>query len=306
MLGGPFGHLGDIMFDFDLSALDDISFKEDSVREEVILPILKRLGFKATGANRIERSKSLVHPYVMIGSKKYAVSIIPDYTLYVDNEPVLILEAKAPTEKINNSIHTEQAYSYAIHPEIKIKQFSLCNGRNLIMYSTNEWKPILDIEISNIDREWDKVEKAMGPKYLKIPELRDFHPDYGLTYLKASLNTDIDQLFYQHYLQGIMMYELGKYTGFTTTMLGDLDCLVSLDMEESHVIQLLNCLPERIQVEAKTVLKMAPYQIDVAGKITFSCRGKIGKIINGPFEDFAPIVIKDVFDIKYDPLIELK
>lgn len=294
------------MFDFDLSVTNEPTFKEDSVREEIIAPILKRLGYRATGVNRIERSKNLIHPFVMIGSKQYSVSIIPDYTLYIDIEPVLILEAKAPSEEIIKSVHVEQAYSYAIHPEIKVKHFALCNGKKLILYSTNQWNPVIDIDIDQIDKKWETVEKAMSPKYLQIPELRNFHPDYGLTYLKANLNKEADQIFVQHYLQGIMMYELGKYTGFTTTMLGDLDCLISLDMEEKHVAELLSCLPAELCSRYQMAIKRAPYHIDTDGKITFSCKGKLGGVINGKFEDFAPIIIDEIFNANFDQSIQLK
>lgn len=59
------------MFDeFDFKLLDDPDFKEDSVREELILPIIKKLGYSASGDSRIIRSKSLVHPYVAIGSQQ--------------------------------------------------------------------------------------------------------------------------------------------------------------------------------------------------------------------------------------------
>ncbi|MEI6443701.1 MAG: hypothetical protein WCO29_11405 [Nostocales cyanobacterium ELA583] len=50
-------------------------FKEDSVREVIILPILKALGY--TGTN-IVRSKTLQHPFLKIGSKKRPINLIPD------------------------------------------------------------------------------------------------------------------------------------------------------------------------------------------------------------------------------------
>ena len=38
--------------DFDFSLLDSSGFKEDSVREEISLPILNALGYEASGAKR--------------------------------------------------------------------------------------------------------------------------------------------------------------------------------------------------------------------------------------------------------------
>ena len=42
-------------------------FKEDSVREVIILPILKELGYSQ---QNIVRSKTLEHPFLKIGSNK--------------------------------------------------------------------------------------------------------------------------------------------------------------------------------------------------------------------------------------------
>src|SRR5258708_5322375 len=49
------------LLDFDFSLLDSTDFKEDSVREEIIQPILKALGYSAGGKNRIIRSLALSH-----------------------------------------------------------------------------------------------------------------------------------------------------------------------------------------------------------------------------------------------------
>lgn len=101
---------------FNFSILNDPEFKEDSVREEIILPILQALGYSATGKYRIIRSKTLDHPYVMIGCKKRKTSIIPDYLFKLDDRYGFVLDAKAPSETIYKSRNVEQVYSYAIHP----------------------------------------------------------------------------------------------------------------------------------------------------------------------------------------------
>ncbi len=293
------------MFDFDLSIIDESDFKEDSVREEIISPILKRLGYKATGEYRIQRSKKLIHPYVIIGSKKHNVNIIPDYTLYIGDCPVLVLEAKAPSEEITNSIHVEQTYSYAIHPDINIKHYSLCNGKRLVCFSINQWNPILDIDISDIETKWSSVETVLGPKYLLNPELREFKPDFGITCLKAGLNKDAELIFLQKHLQYLEMYELGKYTGSTATMLGDLDCFISLDMEAMHVNALLSNLPKEISDIYKNQLGRAPFCAEMQGKVILSCRGKLGEIIKGKSEDFVPVNVEEIISVEYDESVIL-
>ena len=71
------------LFDnFDLNSISsNPDFHEDSVREVIILPILKKLGYKQSD---IVRSKSLIHPFLKIGSnKKIPITLIPDYSLKI-------------------------------------------------------------------------------------------------------------------------------------------------------------------------------------------------------------------------------
>ncbi len=119
--------------DFDFALLDSGEFKEDAVREEIVSPILKELGYSAGGLNRIVRSRSLSHPFVKIGSQERPVTIIPDYLLLAANKPAWILDAKAPGEPVTSGGHVEQAYSYAIHPDINSRYFALCNGREFAL-----------------------------------------------------------------------------------------------------------------------------------------------------------------------------
>ena len=69
--------------DFDFDLLKSPDFKEDSVREELILPILKALDYSATGENKIIRSKSVAHNFVTTGSGKQPLKSVPDYLLEV-------------------------------------------------------------------------------------------------------------------------------------------------------------------------------------------------------------------------------
>ena len=101
----------------------DADFKEDSVREVIILPILKELGYKQPD---IIRSKSLQHPFIKTGSTKKPVTLIPDYCLKVENNFAWVLDAKAPTQKVTDTDHIAQVFSYATHTEIRSKFSDFC------------------------------------------------------------------------------------------------------------------------------------------------------------------------------------
>jgi len=62
---------------------DNPDFREDSVREAIILPILKQLGYEYEKQNII-RSKVLLRPFLKVGSnRKVAIKLIPDYVFKV-------------------------------------------------------------------------------------------------------------------------------------------------------------------------------------------------------------------------------
>ena len=106
-----------IFSDFDFTLLDSPDFKEDSVREELILPMLQALGYASSGDNKILRSKSVSHNVVTIGSKQHKLTSIPDYLFEVAGKYAWVLDAKAPNEDIKAGKNVEQAYFYAIHSD---------------------------------------------------------------------------------------------------------------------------------------------------------------------------------------------
>lgn len=148
---------------FDFGLLDLQGFKEDSVREEIVLPILNALGYAASGPNKIIRSKPLEHPFLTVGSKKKPVTLIPDYLLTVAGNFTFVLDAKGPDEEIKTGPNVEQVYSYAIHPEIRVAQFALCNGREFILFDIHQKEPILFFPVSEIQYHWEELEKYLAP-----------------------------------------------------------------------------------------------------------------------------------------------
>lgn len=141
-------------------------FKEDSVREVIILPILKELGYSQ---ENIVRSKALQHPFLKIGSKKRPINLVPDYALKVENNFAWVLDAKAPNQKIINDDNVEQVYSYATHPEIRSNYFSLCNGLEFSVFRTNDTeKPVLFFSIDEIEHHWKDLQLFLSPNSFQV------------------------------------------------------------------------------------------------------------------------------------------
>ena len=150
----------DFFKDFDFTILDSPDFKEDSVREVIILPIIQHLGYIQ---NQIVRSKALAHPFLKIGSKKRAINLVPDYLFKIEDNFAWVLDAKAPNEDIMQGGNVEQVYSYAIHPEIRTKFFALCNGREFILFRQDEAQPLLFFQIKDMAQHYDQLERYLSP-----------------------------------------------------------------------------------------------------------------------------------------------
>lgn len=164
---------------FDFKILDDPEFLEDSVREEIIAPILRGLGYTSSKPHKIIRSKKLLHPFVSIGSATKKIYIVPDYLLEVNDRLAWTLEAKAPSEDIINSKHVEQAYSYAIHSEVRVPYFALCNGREFVLYHIVKPQPVLQFLIRALPAYWDNLTAVLSPHKVLDVDLR-LKKDFGL------------------------------------------------------------------------------------------------------------------------------
>ncbi|MGI0406763.1 DNA methyltransferase [Helicobacter himalayensis] len=128
---------------FDFKILENKDFKEDSVRELLIAPFLKALGFhlrdiKNPKALEMTLSQKITSPTILGSNEKITLTRFPDYVLYVDSKPHCVLDAKAPKVKIDPKSKSErQAFYYAINPEIKAPFYALCNGISFTLFQTS-------------------------------------------------------------------------------------------------------------------------------------------------------------------------
>lgn len=146
---------------------DNPNFKEDSVREVIILPLLKELGYKE---ENIDRSKTLQDPILKLGSnKKIPIKYIPDYCLKVENSYAWVLDAKAPNESVTSQDHIEQVYCYAFHKEIRSTYFALCNGIDFALYRTQSPdKPVFLFNLDEIEYHFEKLKAYVSPDSFQI------------------------------------------------------------------------------------------------------------------------------------------
>lgn len=149
---------------------------EADVREEILAPLIRTLGYQTGTEFDVIREQSLRYPKVFLGRKNLAkdpeLRGKADYILEVVRHARWVLEAKAPGVEIDIDA-IEQAWTYANHAEIRAVYFVLCNGLELKVYATQSAPSvgaILTIPYEELERRFPELENILGPNALK----RDF------------------------------------------------------------------------------------------------------------------------------------
>jgi DNA modification methylase len=172
----------DLWGDTDLpTLLANPEFREDSVREIILLPILKQLGYNDQS---IIRGKSIKYK---VGSTKTEHTLYSDYLLKVGENYAAVIEAKSPQKKITELEFITQAYNYASNINIRSTYFALCNGLEFSLYRTdNPTEPILYFELNQIEQNWELLVRYLSPT--------SFHSGKNIVYAKPKQTTWDDYL----------------------------------------------------------------------------------------------------------------
>jgi type I site-specific restriction endonuclease len=147
---------------------------ETDVREEIIAPLLRQLGYQTGSRNDVIREQSLRYPKISLGIKKPKkdpeLRGKADYILEVNGRLRWMIEAKAPEVEIDIEA-VEQAYTYANHPEIRAIYFVLCNGRTLSVFRTNQGPnagAILSLPYEEFDRRFQTLKNLPAPEAVAL------------------------------------------------------------------------------------------------------------------------------------------
>lgn len=152
---------------------------EADVRAEVLEPLLQRLGYSMTGQAIIKREHPLSYPFLFLGRKKPGKDLVlrgkADYTMEVVGHARWTLEAKPPSDPLNEDV-VQQAWSYAIHPEVQSSYFAISNGRLFELYTTaSAWgtAPLLRLTHEELDSRFAEVQAFLGPD-----AIARYHPNH--------------------------------------------------------------------------------------------------------------------------------
>jgi hypothetical protein len=290
--------LFNVLEGFDFGLLDNPEFMEDSVREELVVPIIKGLGYSSSRPNQVIRSRRLLHPFVSIGSKKNEIYIIPDYLFEIDGRPAWILDAKAPTERITKSVNVEQAYSYAIHSEVRVNFFALCNGKEFVLFNTQQIEPVLHFPMAAIPLYWEALRNHLTPERV----LEDNHfrlaKDLGLHLKRLGFHKYESLIF-----PNVPITEIGQLDPNMFSLSGALKdeedkYVVTFDFSENLLSQLRGKVPEtaieKLQVRNPHSRQVVRFG-DRAYLATIDCR--VGETLQeNRNEIFLPLTVNQFLD----------
>lgn len=235
--------LFNVLAEFDFNLLDHPDFQEDSVREEIILPIIKGLGYSASQPYQIIRSRRLQHPFVSIGSARRNITLVPDYLLEVNGQPAWVLDAKAPQESVTKSAHVEQAYSYAMHSEVRVRYFALCNGREFVLYSVDKAKPLLHFLVRAIPLYWATLRQHLTPASILTSRPPAQRKDLGLHLQRLGFTAQDVFHFVGVPITFIAQMDPDFFTFATAVDLEEGEYIASFDFGEAVFEQLRDKIP---------------------------------------------------------------
>lgn len=289
--------------DFDFSLLDHPEFGEDSVREELIVPLLAALGYSASSPYRIIRSKKLDHPFVYFGTVRKGISIIPDYLLERDGQYAWILDAKGPSENIDTGKNVEQAYAYAMHRDVRVPLYALCNGHKLVVFHVSQSLPVIDVRLQEIADIWPMVLGILGCRSAWPNGLPPgFRPDMGLALLKAGLTQEEDGKKYWHAFMSVSVVCVAKVednmysvTGLYTPQ-DSPEFMVTFDFGPELYPRFLEELSPDMDERVRAALTRQPFEFifPLEDRPTMTIVGEIGdRTYTNKNESYRPFIAEE-------------
>jgi len=284
--------------DFNFALLDDHRFKEESVREELISPLIKYIGYTNSGDTQIIRNYGLKHPFIFVGTTRKNIAVIPDYLMKVGEKPAWVLEAKSPTESINKTNHTQQAYSYAVHPEIRVNYFALCNGREFVLYNISESKPMVHIPFRAIDQYKDFIKEILSPSNIFTPKDFLLSKDFGLHVKRMGFTPSETILILAARPGYIVKYNDNLFSFPSPVGIDSTTYVGSFDFDLETAMQLLSIIGEKALQDLLQPIKDSILQFHFDENLLLNVEVALPEkeeLIENDKEIYLPLIVKNFF-----------
>ena len=289
--------------DFNFDSLDDPEFKEDAVREDIVAPLLKWLGYSSSGRHRMVRSRKLTHPFVLIGSKKHKVNIVPDYLLEVDDTIRFVLDAKSPTQEVEGGDNVAQVYSYAIHPEVRVTTFGLCNGRRLALFDIFKVGPVKVYDLTELsDNDLLDIAQKLKPSTIGQAGTLRYDLDAGFFLFMFGFRPNQQLIFFDVIIPLIHMIAKDAFTtNVLNTSLTDRPVLMTFDYSRQQLDQLLSIVDPAVASTIERCLQQRPFRYknnEDPPTVHVRCRLGDAFVTSRKGETFLPLKVDEFFQSK--------
>lgn len=165
---------GDPIFE----AHDIEAMNETDVREVIVRPLLRRLGYRQGSSANIRTELTLSYGKLFLGRKKDSDRDLrgrADYICEVLSAGKWVVEVKGPDQPLTLE-DAHQAHSYAAHPEVAGLFSLLTNGREFRLYRTSQPEtPILTWNVDQTEGQWVKIANLLSPaaieRLVRVPSV---------------------------------------------------------------------------------------------------------------------------------------
>lgn len=139
---------------------------EAAVENLLVTPLVKFLGYKDS---QIKFKKDISPEKIALGSK--SVKYRPDYLLFYDGKPRVVIDAKAPSETLANWIQQISSYAITVNQQFEginpVRYMILSNGKNTLVFEWTEGKSLIDAEFHELQSGHPKLKRMqtlLAPK----------------------------------------------------------------------------------------------------------------------------------------------
>ena len=197
--------------------------------------------------------------------------------------------------------NVEQCYSYAIHGDIRVPYYGLCNGRQISIFQIQKYEPIAIIDIKDLTTNWNLIERLLSPLAFTKPYIFDFYPDFGLSILKFNMGNLKTWVFVKVRTNLIMRLDEDNYTFTTLAPFGENEYALTFDFNKTLYQSFLASIDKDMAAKIDMDLKRAPFNSFLQpNEIAVGVKADIGKkVISNADEDYLPFSVTEFFRVKF-------
>lgn len=206
----------------------------------------------------------------------------------------------ARARTLSSVANVQQAYSYAIHPEVKSQHFALCNGRSLALFSVDAAEPLLQVIFADFEKRWIDIERHLSPRLLLEPILRQFAPDLGFAFSRLELAPEVTVTMLDVHLNTFAHVDAQTISASANCDFADKPHMASFDFHPRLLPLIVAGLPQPLREAFLRALDRVPFQACADLMIALDIDTKLGPETQGASETFIPFLITKVRASRFD------